>query len=108
MPTTAVNSSAFSGSSAPEVSKAEKLAYGPRSIFPKSLTVLRALGDRSINQTTSVGPKSTASLTNWLAILATTIAFWRVTVPAGVLFLPYLCWVTFASALYLQLWRLNS
>jgi benzodiazapine receptor len=44
----------------------------------------------------------------WLAILATTIGFWRVSVPAGVLLLPYLCWVTFASALNLQLWRLNQ
>lgn len=44
----------------------------------------------------------------WLLILATTIAFWRVSVPAGILLLPYLCWVGFASALNLQLWRLNS
>jgi translocator protein len=44
----------------------------------------------------------------WLAILATTIGFWRVSVPAGVLLLPYLCWVGFASALNLQLWRLNQ
>lgn len=44
----------------------------------------------------------------WLVILVTTIGFWRVTVPAGVLLLPYLCWVGFASALNLQLWRLNS
>jgi translocator protein len=43
----------------------------------------------------------------WLAILATTVAFWRVSGPAGVLLLPYLCWVGFASALNLQLWRLN-
>lgn len=44
----------------------------------------------------------------WLVILATTIGFWRVSVPAGVLLLPYLCWVGFASALNLQLWQLNS
>lgn len=44
----------------------------------------------------------------WLVILATTIGFWRVTVLAGVLLLPYLCWVGFAAALNLQLWRLNS
>jgi len=44
----------------------------------------------------------------WLAILATTIGFWRVSVPGGVLLLPYLCWVGFASALNLQLWRLNA
>lgn len=44
----------------------------------------------------------------WLLIMATTIAFWRVSVPAGVLLLPYLCWVGFAGALNFQLWRLNS
>lgn len=44
----------------------------------------------------------------WLAILATTAAFWRVSTPAAVLLLPYLCWVTFAGALNLQLWRLNT
>jgi benzodiazapine receptor len=44
----------------------------------------------------------------WLVILATTVGFWRVTALAGVLLLPYLCWVGFATALNLQLWRLNS
>jgi len=44
----------------------------------------------------------------WLFILATMVSFWRVTTPAGALLLPYLCWVAFASALNLQVWRLNS
>jgi len=44
----------------------------------------------------------------WLAILATTTGFWRASVPAGVLLLPYLCWVGFASALNFQLWQLNQ
>ncbi len=43
----------------------------------------------------------------WLAILATTVGFWRVSVPAGMLLLPYLAWVGFAAALNFQLWRLN-
>ncbi|MCF8037694.1 MAG: tryptophan-rich sensory protein [Desulfohalobiaceae bacterium] len=44
----------------------------------------------------------------WLVILATTTGFWRVSVPAGILLLPYLCWVGFAIALNFELWRLNS
>lgn len=43
----------------------------------------------------------------WLAILTTTLAFWRVSTPAGVMMLPYLAWVGFAGLLNLQLWRLN-
>ncbi|HXG35203.1 MAG TPA: TspO/MBR family protein [Bryobacteraceae bacterium] len=44
----------------------------------------------------------------WLVILATMVSFWRVSVAAGMLLLPYLCWVAFATALNYQLWRLNS
>jgi tryptophan-rich sensory protein len=44
----------------------------------------------------------------WLAILATTLRFWRISSAAGVLMLPYLLWVGFATVLNLQLWRLNS
>jgi translocator protein len=43
----------------------------------------------------------------WLAILATIVTFWRVSPTAGVLLLPYIAWVTFASALNFSLWQLN-
>ena len=43
----------------------------------------------------------------WLVILATTIAFWMKSRPAGMLLLPYLAWVTFASVLNFELWQLN-
>jgi tryptophan-rich sensory protein len=43
----------------------------------------------------------------WIAILATLVAFWRVSVAAGVLFLPYLAWVSFAFFLNVALWRMN-
>jgi translocator protein len=43
----------------------------------------------------------------WLSLLATTIAFWRVRLLAGILLAPYLAWVTFASALNFALWMLN-
>jgi len=44
----------------------------------------------------------------WLMILATTITFWRHSVRAAVLLLPYLVWVTFASVLNFEIWNLNN
>ena len=43
----------------------------------------------------------------WAMILALLIMFWRVRVLAGVLMLPYLLWVTFATALTYAIWRMN-
>ena len=43
----------------------------------------------------------------WLAILATIVLFFRVSVPAGVLLLPYIGWVTFAAVLNAAILRLN-
>ena len=43
----------------------------------------------------------------WLLIVATVIGFWRVRPLAGALLLPYLCWVSFASALNWAVWHLN-
>jgi len=43
----------------------------------------------------------------WLALLGTIVAFWKVRMIAGAMLLPYLAWVTFASALNFALWRLN-
>lgn len=43
----------------------------------------------------------------WALILITTVTFWRLLRVAGMLLLPYLAWVTFASALTLALWKSN-
>jgi tryptophan-rich sensory protein len=43
----------------------------------------------------------------WLLIVATVLGFWRVRPLAGALLLPYLCWVSFASALNFAVWHLN-
>lgn len=43
----------------------------------------------------------------WTAIAITTVLFWRRSRIAGMLFVPYLVWVTFASALNLAIWRMN-
>lgn len=44
----------------------------------------------------------------WIAIVATTVVFWRRSRWAGILFLPYLVWVTFAAALNFAVWRANG
>lgn len=43
----------------------------------------------------------------WALIFATLVAFWRIRPLAGVLLLPYLVWVSFATALCFTVWRLN-
>lgn len=43
----------------------------------------------------------------WILIVATLISFWRVQPLAGALLVPYLLWVSFASALNFSLWQLN-
>jgi len=47
-------------------------------------------------------------LTLWVAIFATLLSFWRISKIAGWLFVPYLVWVSFATILNLEIWRLNS
>ena len=43
----------------------------------------------------------------WLAVAATMLAFWGHDWVAGLLFAPYLLWVTIASALNYSVWSLN-
>jgi benzodiazapine receptor len=44
----------------------------------------------------------------WLFILLTLLLFWRLSRAAGILLLPYLLWVSFASVLNFAIWRLNA
>jgi benzodiazapine receptor len=44
----------------------------------------------------------------WLAIVATVMAFWRISRVAALLMIPYLVWVTFASILNLVIWMMNA
>lgn len=43
----------------------------------------------------------------WILIVATIVAFWRIQQVAAILLLPYLLWVTFATALNYSVWQAN-
>lgn len=43
----------------------------------------------------------------WSLIVATVLSFWKLSRVAAALMIPYLAWVTFASALTFAVWRLN-
>jgi tryptophan-rich sensory protein len=55
----------------------------------------------------AIGAALVEILVLWLAILATLLAFRRISPAAAALLAPYLAWVTFASALTFAIWRLN-
>lgn len=43
----------------------------------------------------------------WLAIVVTLVLFWRQSSPAAAWLVPYLAWVSFATALNFAVWKLN-
>ncbi len=43
----------------------------------------------------------------WVLIASTIVLFWPIAVLAAVLLIPYLIWVSFATALNLRVWQLN-
>ncbi|MEM7446470.1 MAG: TspO/MBR family protein, partial [Pseudomonadota bacterium] len=56
----------------------------------------------------SIGGALVLILAILIAVAITTIAFWRKSVLAGALLIPYLAWVGFATFLNFTIWRLNS
>ena len=55
----------------------------------------------------AIGLAALEILALWLAIAATIAAFARIAPDAAALLLPYLAWVTFATALNVAIWRRN-
>ncbi len=43
----------------------------------------------------------------WVAILLTTVEFFKINKKAGLILLPYTLWVTFAAVLNFSIWQLN-
>ena len=43
----------------------------------------------------------------WITIAATLVLFYRINRTAGIILIPYICWVTFASLLNYYVWLLN-
>jgi tryptophan-rich sensory protein len=43
----------------------------------------------------------------WLLIVLVTVKFWEIRKVAGILFVPYIAWVSFAAILNFAIWRLN-
>ena len=43
----------------------------------------------------------------WLSVAATMVTFWQIDMVAGLLFVPYLVWVSVAGALNFTVWRMN-
>jgi len=46
-------------------------------------------------------------MTLWIVILIVMMKFFKIEKTAGILFIPYILWVTFAAILNLAVWRLN-
>jgi len=44
----------------------------------------------------------------WVILIINGLLFYRIDKVAGILFIPYAAWVTFASYLCFTIWRLNS
>lgn len=87
----------------PQASKARSVALG---LFVAQL-VANALWSWVFFAWNLGGVAFAEVLLLWLLIAGTLAAFWRIEPLAGMLLVPYLAWVTFASVLNYALWQLN-
>ena len=53
------------------------------------------------------GPAFFELIALWILVFVTLWCFVRISIPAGVLLVPYLLWTTFAAVLNYSIWRIN-
>jgi len=82
-------------------------AVGPLTLFGLQL-VLNAAWSGLFFGLQNPGAAFVDVVALWAAIAATMVAFWLRSTVAGLLFVPYLAWVSFAAVLNLAIWRLNA
>lgn len=86
---------------------AERSARGPLALFVAQL-VLNAAWTPIFFGAHAILPALVVIVLLWFAILATTLAFRRVSSAAALLFVPYLVWVSLATVLNYRIWDLNT
>jgi tryptophan-rich sensory protein len=84
----------------PEAKRAANTLYGLQ-------LILNALWSIIFFARRAPGAALVEILVLWAAIVATIIAFARISTCAALLLVPYLLWTTFATALNAAIWRLN-
>jgi len=82
-------------------------AVGPLTLFGLQL-VLNAAWSGLFFGLQNPGAAFVDVVALWAAIAATMVAFWLRSTVAGLLFVPYLAWVSFAAVLNLAIWRLTA
>lgn len=55
----------------------------------------------------SIGGGVIVIIVLWFLILVNIFCFYKISAPAGLLLIPYLLWVSYASLLTISIWRLN-
>ena len=78
-----------------------------RALWPVQL-VLNGLWSPVMFGSHQIGAALVVIALLWLTVLAFIFASWKPQRQAALLFLPYLAWVSYASALNFALWRMNG
>ena len=73
----------------------------------RSATPAQRCLDTDLLRTSSTGPAMVEIVILWVSIVTTMVLFHPINAAAALLLVPYLLWVSFASALNFSIWRRN-